>query len=191
MYMCCCSPMQRNVSTVPFLHKHTAKFTCVAARRCKETSRLYRFSISTPRNLHVLLLADAKKRLDCTDSPYRHTAKFACAAAGRCKETARLYGLTMVTPVRQRLSKTRFPCVYGRKQQTQRLLQAGVPTAASSLRSKHTHATEKAPSVEHKRTVQHYKPHCKMLDADTALEGLQATAVAIPETYRSSQKVGT
>ena len=68
-YVCCCSPMQRNVSTVPTLHRHTAKFSFVAAHRCKETSRLYQFTIGTPQNLHVLLLTDAKKFRDCADSP--------------------------------------------------------------------------------------------------------------------------
>ena len=118
------------------------KFTRVAARRCKETSRLYQFTLGTPRNLHVLLLTDAKKRLNCTGSPWAHreiymfccspmqrtvstvqahhghTAKFTCFAARRCKEPSQLYGLTIGTPARQRLSKTRFPWVCRRQQQT-------------------------------------------------------------------------
>ena len=89
--------MQRTVSTVQTHHRHTASFICVAARRCKEPSRLYRLTIGTPRVLYVLLLADAmktsrlyqftmgtlriflvlllidaKKRLGCTDSPWAH-----------------------------------------------------------------------------------------------------------------------
>ena len=86
------APMQRNVSTVPIHHRHTAKFTCVAARRCKETSRLYRFTIGTPRNLHVLLLT--AQRNVSLPSHHRHTAKISYVAAHRCKETSRLYGLT-------------------------------------------------------------------------------------------------
>ena len=71
IYMCCCSPMQRNVSTAPIHHKHTAKFTCVAAHRCKDTSTV---------------------QLHC-----RRTAKFTCDAAHRCKETSQLYRFTMGT----------------------------------------------------------------------------------------------
>ena len=134
--------MQRTVSTVQTHHRHAAQFPRAAARRCKETSRLYHFTIGTPRNLHVLLLADAKKCLNCTDSPWahreiytcccspmqrsvstgpihhRHTAKFTCVAARQCKEPSRLYGLTIGTPARQRLFKTRFPWVCRRQQQT-------------------------------------------------------------------------
>ena len=72
-HMCCCSTMQRNVSTAPMHHRHTAKFTCVAARRCK-------------------------KRLDCTDIHHRHTAKFACVAAHRCREMPGLYRFTIGAP---------------------------------------------------------------------------------------------
>ena len=81
IYTCCCSPMQRTVSTVPIHPRHTAKFTRVAARRRKEPSRLYRLSISTPRNLHVLLLADAKKRLVCTHSPWAHREIYMCCCS--------------------------------------------------------------------------------------------------------------
>ena len=106
--------------------------------------------MGTPRNLHVLLLTDAKKRLNCTDSPWahresymcccspmqrsvstgpihtRHTAKVTCVAARRCKEPSRLYGLTIGTPARQRLSKTHFSGFAGDNNKRQRLLQAGV-----------------------------------------------------------------
>ena len=79
--MCWCSPMQRNVWTVPIHHRHNAKFEIVAAHRCKETSRPYRLTIGTPRNLHVLLLADAKKCLDCTTSPEARREIYMCCCS--------------------------------------------------------------------------------------------------------------
>ena len=83
IYMCCCSQMQRNVSTVPTPHDgHSAKFSRVAARRCKEASRLDRFTIGTPRNLHVLLLADARN-VSTVQTHHGHSAKFLCDAAHR------------------------------------------------------------------------------------------------------------
>ena len=142
IYMCLLlADAKKRLDCTKSPYRHTPKFIRIAAR-CKETSRLYQFTIGTPRNLHVLLLADAKKCLSCTDSPWahreiytcccspmqssvstgpihhRHTAKFECVAARRCKEPSRLYGLTIGTPARQRLSKTRFPWVCRRQQQT-------------------------------------------------------------------------
>ena len=101
---------KKNVSTVPNHQRHTAKSTHVAAQRCKETSRLYRFTVGTPRNLHVMLLTDAKRNVSTvpltistlsnlhlllfTDAikvstvpiHHGHTANFTCVAAHRCKK---------------------------------------------------------------------------------------------------------
>ena len=75
--MRCCSPMQRNIWTVQIPHEHNAKLECVAARRCEETSRLYRLTIGTPRNQNALLLADGH----CTDSPQAQRANYMCCCS--------------------------------------------------------------------------------------------------------------
>ena len=87
-FMCDAAHRCKETSRLYRFTMDAAKFTCVAAHRCKETSglcrvsnfhlllhrcketsRLYKFSIGTARNLCVMLLTDAKKRLDCTDLP--------------------------------------------------------------------------------------------------------------------------
>ena len=59
----------------------SAKFTCVAVHRRKETSQLYRFTMGTPPNFHLLLLADAKILLNCTDSPWAHRECCMCCCS--------------------------------------------------------------------------------------------------------------
>ena len=109
IFICCCPSMQRNVSTVQIHHGHTAKFTCVGARRCRKTFRLDRFTMGTPRNLHVLLLADAGNRLDCTDLPWAQREIYMCCCSPMQRsvltgsnhlgphETSQLYKITMGT----------------------------------------------------------------------------------------------
>ena len=109
-YMCCCSPMQINVSTVPNLHRHNAKFTPAAARRCKETSRLYRFNISTPRNLHVLLLADGH----CTDSPWAHREIYMCCCSP-------MQGNVSTVPIHHRHNAKFYMCCCSPMQRNPRL----------------------------------------------------------------------
>ena len=75
--------MQSNVWTGPIHHRHTAKFTCVAAHQCKETSRLYRFTTGTPPKFHLFLPTDAKKRLDCTDSANLREINMCCCSPMR------------------------------------------------------------------------------------------------------------
>ena len=72
----CPLPTQKNVSTVPTHHRHTAKFTCVAAHRCKETSRLHGLTIGTP----------ARQRPSKTRFPkgYQRKQQTATTSTGGC-----------------------------------------------------------------------------------------------------------
>ena len=122
--MCCCSLMQRNVSTVQVHCSRTAKslrdaahrcketsrlyrftigtprnLTCVAAHRCKETSQLHRFTIGTPRNSTCVAAHRCKTNVSTVQTHQKHPAKFTCVAAHRCKETSGLYRLTRGTPL--------------------------------------------------------------------------------------------
>ena len=63
---------------------------------------------------------------------HRHTPKFTRVSPRQCKKTSRLHGLTIGTPARQRLSKTRFPWVYRRKQQTATTSTGGSTSGASN-----------------------------------------------------------